>query len=310
MDLVRGVHNIRDRHCGCVATIGNFDGVHAGHRAVLNRLREVGRRFDLPTVVITFEPYPAEYFQGDKAPPRLTSLREKWRLLRGLGADRLVCLHFNGRLANTSANEFVADILVRRLGIRHLIVGDDFRFGRGREGDFSLLKRAGAEFGFEVESTPTFELDGERVSSTRVRAALAEGRLDLAERLLQRPYAITGRVVHGDKLGRELGYPTANIRFRRPPPLRGIFAVEVQGVDGARLGVASLGTRPTVNGTRTLLEVYLFDYQGDLYGRVMTVVFRRMLRDERRFDSVEALTEQIGRDAEAARNYFRQSAAP
>ncbi len=305
MDLVRGVHNIRDRHCGCVATIGNFDGVHAGHQAVLERLRAVGRRHQLPVVVITFEPYPAEYFQGEGAPARLTSLREKWRLVRDLGADRLICLHFNGRLANMSAAEFVDEILVRQLGIRHLIVGDDFRFGRGREGDFAFLRQAGDRHGFDVESTPTYELDGERVSSTRVRCALAEGRLDEAERLLRRPYAITGRVVHGDKLGRQLGYPTANLRFRRPPPLRGIFAVEVEGVEGARFGVASLGTRPTVDGTRTLLEVYLFDYAAELYGQVVTVVFRRRLREERRFDSVDALAEQIGRDADAAREYFR-----
>ena len=305
MDLVRGVHNIRDRHCGCVATIGNFDGVHAGHQAVLERLRKVGRRHNLPIVVITFEPYPAEYFQGEGAPARLTSLREKWRLVRDLGADRLICLHFNGQLANMSAAGFVDDILVRQLGIRHLIVGDDFRFGRGREGDFAFLRQAGAKYGFDVESMPTYELDGERVSSTRVRCALANGRLDEAERLLLRPYAVTGRVVHGDKLGRQLGYPTANLRFRRPPPLRGIFAVEVDGVDGARFGVASLGTRPTVNGTRTLLEVYLFDYAAELYGHVVTVVFRRLLREERRFDSVDALAEQIGRDAEAAREYFR-----
>ena len=305
MDLVRGVHNIRDRHCGCVATIGNFDGVHAGHQAVLERLRAVGWRHQLPAVVITFEPYPAEYFQGEGAPARLTSLREKWRLVRDLGADRLICLHFNGRLANMSAADFVDDILVRQLGIRHLIVGDDFRFGRGREGDFAFLRQAGDRHGFDVESTPTYELDGERVSSTRVRCALAEGRLDEAERLLRRPYAVTGRVVHGDKLGRQLGYPTANLRFRRPPPLRGIFAVEVEGVDGSRFGVASLGTRPTVEGTRTLLEVYLFDFSAELYGQVITVVFRRLLREERRFDSVDALAEQIGRDADAAREYFR-----
>lgn len=307
MQLVRGLHNLRPRHRGCVATIGNFDGVHRGHQAILKRLRERAAELGLPSCVVIFEPQPREFFAPDKAPARLTRLREKLQLLSEQGVDLVLCLAFNRRLRELSAAEFVHATLVAGLGVQHLEVGDDFRFGCDRAGDFDFLLKAGAVEGFTVEAARTIEVDGERVSSSRLRQTLAEGDLQLAQRLLGRPFSLTGRVLHGQKLGRQLGAPTANIQLkRRSTPLTGVFTVSTV-VDGQiHLGVANIGMRPTVESDgKPHLEVHLPDYQGDLYGRLLCVTFHQKLRDEQRFASLEALKAAIDADIAATREYWR-----
>lgn len=308
MEFIRGLHNLRPRHRGCVATIGNFDGVHLGHQAVLGQLAEKGAELRLPTAVITFEPQPQEYFAPDIAPPRLTRLREKITALGRFSVDRILCLPFNDRLASLSADEFIRRVLVEGLGIKYLVVGDDFRFGRDRVGDFGALKAAGERHGFDVVSMHSFSIEGERVSSTGIREALARGDLAHAEQLLGRPYRMSGRVAHGDKRGRSIGFPTANIFLhRRSAPVQGVFAVEMFGIPGEPVeGVANIGSRPTVDGKRSLLEVHLFDFNADIYGRHVHVDFLCKLREERRFDSFDALKQQIELDAREARAFFQK----
>jgi len=287
-----------------VATIGNFDGVHLGHRAVFQRLLAMGRELDLPATVITFEPQAMEFFAPDAAPPRLTRLREKLAALAACGIEQVMLLEFSAKLAGMAARDFIGELLVEGLGVRHLLVGDDFRFGRGREGDYGLLEAMGREQGFAVQDLHTITHSDERVSSTRIREALARGELELARHLLGRPYRICGRVGHGDKRGRAIGFPTANINLhRRVSPLRGVYAVMVDGVaERPWPGVANIGIRPTVGGTtRYLLEVHLFDFDRDIYGRHAEVEARLKLRDEERFGSFEELKAQIGRDVVAAR---------
>lgn len=307
MELIRGLHNLKLRHRGSVATIGNFDGVHLGHQAVIGQLAEEAADAHLPTVLITFEPQPMEYFRPQQAPARLTRLREKLQALRRFSVDRVLCLPFNRALAQMPAEAFIRRVLVEGLGVQYLVVGDDFRFGKDRVGDFAMLQAAGKEFDFQVVNMHTFMIDGQRVSSTRVREALNRGDLAAAERLLGRSYRMSGRVAHGNKLGRQLGFPTANIHLhRKATPLQGIFVVEVFGLDGEPLpGVASLGTRPTVDGKKTILEVYLFDFDRDIYGKHLQVSFLHKLRDEVRYTTLEALKVQIARDVEDAKNYFR-----
>ncbi|QGW75948.1 bifunctional riboflavin kinase/FAD synthetase [Pseudomonas alkylphenolica] len=306
MQLVRGLHNLRPQHRGCVATIGNFDGVHRGHQAILARLRERAVELGVPSCVVIFEPQPREYFAPDTAPARLARLRDKVALLAAEGVDRVLCLAFNQRLSKLSAAEFVDTILVDGLGVKHLEVGDDFRFGCDRVGDFEFLQQAGLSQGFTVEAAQTVELDGLRVSSTQVRQALANADFALAERLLGRPYRISGRVLHGQKLARQLGTPTANIQLkRRRVPLSGVYLVSVE-VDGKPWpGVANIGVRPTVSGDGSAhLEVHLLDYAGDLYGRRLTVEFHHKLREEQRFASLEALKSAIDADIAAARAHW------
>jgi riboflavin kinase/FMN adenylyltransferase len=307
MQLIRGLHNLRPGHRGCVATIGNFDGVHLGHQAVIGQLGEEAGRLHLPSVLITFEPQPMEYFRPQQAPARLTRLREKVEALRRFHIDRLLLLPFNRKLAQMPAEEFNRRVLVEGLAVKYLVVGDDFRFGKERQGDFAMLQAAGREHGFAVVNMHTFLIDGDRVSSTRVRGALNRSDLAAAEQLLGRTYRMSGRVAHGKKLGRELGFPTANIHVhRKATPLQGIFVVEVFGIEGEPLpGVASLGTRPTVDGKTTILEVYLFDFDRDIYGRYLQVSFLHKLRDEERYTTLEALKVQIAKDVADAQNYFR-----
>jgi len=307
MELIRGQHNLKPRHRGCVATIGNFDGVHLGHQCILRRLREAGARLGLPTLVMSFEPHPLEVFRPDEAPARITPLRDKARALEAAGVNRFLCLPFRPSISSMAPQTFIEDLLVRRLGVQFLIVGDDFRFGHRRAGDFTTLQEATDKYGFELERTPTFELDGARASSTRVREALRRGDLPGAERLLGHPYELSGRVIHGDRIGRQLGFPTANIRLRRHPPMSGILVADVDIGDGPRPGIASMGTRPTVNGKRALLEVYLLDFNGNLYGRHLTVTFRDWLRGQERYQSLEALRVQIARDVEYARLWYRRN---
>lgn len=305
MELIRGLHNLKPRHRGCVATIGNFDGVHSGHRAVIAQLMQKAWALRLPTLVMLFEPQPQEFFQPDTAPPRLTRLREKVELLRRYGIDRILCLRFDANLAALSAHEFVERVLVQGLQIRYLAVGEDFQFGHRRHGNFALLTQAGRERSFEVAAVPVFQYDGRRVSSTAVRQALAAGDLPQAQRLLGRPYTICGRVTQGDRRGRTLGFPTANIRLRRrTSPLQGVYVIEVRGIEARPLaGVANVGTRPTLGGKRSLLEVHLFDFNQDIYGRRIEVTFLQKLRDERRFDSLAELQRQIGYDVAQARAF-------
>ncbi|WP_416426958.1 bifunctional riboflavin kinase/FAD synthetase [Pseudomonas sp. App30] len=305
MQLVRGLHNLRPQHRGCVATIGNFDGVHRGHQAILARLRERARELGVPSCVVIFEPQPREYFAPETAPARLARLRDKLALLAEEGVDRVLCLAFNQRLSKLSAAEFVDTILVDGLGVQHLEVGDDFRFGCDRLGDFDFLMQAGVVQGFTVEAAQTVELDGVRVSSTQVRKALAAADFSLAEQLLGRPYRIAGRVLHGQKLARQLGWPTANVQLkRRRVPFTGVYQVSAE-IDGTLWpGVANIGVRPTVAGDGSAhLEVHLLDFAGDLYGRRLTVVFHHKLRDEQRFASLEALKSAIDADVAAARAY-------
>ena len=304
MQLVRGLHNLRQAHRGCVATIGNFDGVHLGHQAVFARLCELGRQLGEPATVITFEPQPQEYFVPEAAPARLTRFREKVTAIRATGVDRLLVLEFGARLAAMPAEAFVGDMLVGTLGVRHLYVGDDFRFGQGRQGDVDLRRRAGERHGFAVDRLDTVAHENARISSSRIRAALDEGDFATAAACLGRPYRICGRVVHGRKLGRGIGFPTANVDLhRRVSPVRGVFAVRVLGLDAEPLpGVANVGTRPTVDGgSRDRLEVHLFDFARDVYGAHVEVEFVEKIREERKFPSFDDLRRQIERDAREAR---------
>ncbi len=286
----------------CALTIGNFDGVHRGHRALIERVTAKARELELVSCVLTFEPHPREFFDPPAAPARLTRLRDKLELIEAAGVERVHVARFDRRFAALPPERFVGDVLVNGLATRWLLVGRDFRFGARRAGDFAALAAAGARHGFEVESMADVLSDGTRVSSSAVRAALAAGEFDAAERLLGHPYTISGRVAHGAKFGRSLGFPTANIVLRRPPPLSGIFVVEV---DGLGPGVASIGRRPTVNPVPLpLLEVHLFDWERDLYGEHLRVRFLKKLRDERKYDGLDALREAIAHDARQARDYF------
>ncbi|NIH11776.1 MAG: bifunctional riboflavin kinase/FAD synthetase [Serratia symbiotica] len=306
MQLIRGIHNIQARHHGCVFTIGNFDGVHRGHQAVLEQLQQEGQRLGLPVMVMIFEPQPLEMFATDQAPARLTRLRDKAKYLAQAGVDYLLCVKFDPRFAANTAQAFIAELLVEKLGVKLLIVGDDFRFGAGRQGDFTLLQQAGKEYGFEVVSTSTFREGGQRISSTAIRHALDDGALPLAENLLGHPYSISGRAVHGDELGRTIGFPTANLPLKRlVAPVKGVYAVEVYGLGPDPLpGVANIGTRPTLDGVCQQLEVHLLDVTMDLYGRHIDVVLRMKMRNEQRFASLDALKQQIADDVVTARKFF------
>ncbi len=303
MELIRGLHNLRDQHRGCVATIGNFDGVHQGHHAVLRQVREKAKSLGVPSVAIIFEPQPREFFEGAHAPPRLTRFREKLERLREHQIDRVFCLHFNEALRALTAEHFIDRLLLNGLEVKHFVVGDDFRFGCDRRGDFQLLQQAGERYGFSVVNTHTFEIAGERVSSTRIRQVLAEHDFALAEQLLGRPYSISGRVIHGRKLGRQIGVPTANLSLQRKKlPFSGVFKVEAAFANGQRhSGVANVGVRPTVNGLSPLLEVHLFDFNASIYGQRLRVTFQHFIRPEQKFANIETLCEQINRDIATAR---------
>jgi riboflavin kinase/FMN adenylyltransferase len=293
-----------------VLTIGNFDGVHLGHRAMLDRLTACARAAGLPAAVLTFEPHPRELFAPEQAPARLSSLREKLNLLEKGGIDHVYICRFDRRMAAISAEEFIENLLVRGLSVRHLIIGDDFRFGKGRGGDFALLQQMGAAHRYTVEAMHTVDVDGERVSSSAVRDALAAGDLEHAARLLGRPYGIAGHVIHGDKVGRKIGFPTANIQLKRKKvPMTGVFAVTVSGLGDKDLpGAANLGVRPTLGDSlKPLLEVHLLDYDYDIYRSHLTVNFLHKLRDEAKYASLDALTTQIARDVAATRDYFKHS---
>ena len=309
MKLIRGLHNLTTPLPGCVVTIGNFDGLHLGHQHVINQLKAVAEIKNLPSVVMLFEPQPVEFFAPEQAPRRLSRLRDKIIQLQQFGVDYMFCLHFNRTLANMTAEEFVQRILVDRLNVRHIVIGDDFRFGKGRTGDFDYLRECGHRAGFEVENTHTLLIDNERVSSTRIRQCLYNNDLVSARQLLGRPYTLSGKVAHGQKLGRQLGYPTINLKMGRTPiAASGIFAVLVKGLDNRVLrGVASLGTRPTVDGSATILEVYILNFSEQIYGSCVDVELLHKIREEQKFASLAELTVQINQDINDAKTYFEHN---
>ncbi len=299
------------RRQACALTIGNFDGVHRGHQALLGEVRDAAQRRSILPCVLTFEPHPREFFAqrrpGLQAPHRIASLRDKLGALAAAGIARTCVMHFNERVATLDADRFVEHILVRGLQVQWLMIGDDFRFGADRRGDFNHLRDAAGRFGFELHSMPTVRAGGRRISSSAVREALGRGELSLAADLLGRPYAVSGHVVHGRKLGRTLGFPTLNLRMPPGrPALAGIFVVRVHGLAPEPLpAVASLGTRPAVESDGAwLLETHVLDWQGDAYGRLVRVEFLSKLRDEAHYDTLDALTAQIQKDAAAARAHF------
>jgi riboflavin kinase/FMN adenylyltransferase len=302
MRLIRGLYNLRPKHQQGVATIGNFDGVHRGHQNVLRQLSEQSRRLGCPSTVITFEPLPHEYFMGTHSPPRLTPLCEKLKLMSAQGIDQTLNLAFNQRLAEMTAADFIQKVLVDGLAIRLLIIGDDFRFGKGRTGDFAMLQDAGKKYGFEVRDTKTFSDQTGRISSSRIREALENGDMNTAQDLLGRPFTMSGRVIHGKQLGRQLGFPTANIRIGRSvSPLRGVFAIRSEGIGN---GVANVGTRPTVDGKSFLIEAHFLDFSGDLYGQRLKIEWLKKIRSEQKFESLDALKQQIEKDIVAAKAVF------
>lgn len=306
MELIRGLYNLRPHQHGCVLTIGAFDGIHVGHQEMIRVLRDRARQHGLPAALLSFEPTPREFFaqvSGKGPPARLTRFREKFEALAGFGVDRFVCLRFDERVRRLGRDQFVGEVLVKALGVRHIVVGHDFRFGRDNQGDIACLRSLAASGGFEVTEVPPFEVDGERVSSSLIRTALGARDLTRAAKLLGRPYRMTGKVLHGEKLGRKLGFPTANLRLhRRTTPLAGVFAIRVTGGGLTNApGVASLGTRPTVNGKELLLEAHVFDFDGNLYRKPLHVDFIAFLREERGFADLDALIAQMQIDAAQAR---------
>jgi riboflavin kinase/FMN adenylyltransferase len=306
MQLIRGIHNIQSQDHGCVLTIGNFDGVHLGHARVITALIEKAKVLNCIPAVMIFEPQPQELFSPETAPARLTRLRDKYILLKKLGVERLICVNFHRDFASKSAEDFIEELLVKQLGIKHLIIGDDFRFGKNRMGNFSLLKQAGEKFNFAVSDTASFKLEDCRISSTQIRNALEQDLLADAEKMLGRAYSIIGRVFHGDKRGRQLGFPTANVLLkRRVSPISGVYAVKVKTVEHSFYGVANIGSRPTVSGIRQQLEVHIFNFNKDIYGQTIEVVMLKKLRDEIKFSSIDDLKKQISQDSEQAKAFVQ-----
>lgn len=302
MTLIRGIEKLQKHHGPCVASIGNYDGVHLGHQHVIKTLLQHSQRLGVKSTVISFEPLAKEFFRPNSV-QRLTSIEERAELLFSLGVDQVLCVDFNAQFAAYSPQGFVKDVLLDGLGIKHLCVGDDFRFGKDRAGDFALLAALGQRHGFAVTAHETFELQGSRVSSGRVRVALGEGDFVLADRLLGRPYVIQGQVSKGQQLGRTIDFPTANIVLPEMlMPLNGVFAVKCELEDGSEVaGVANIGSRPTVDGKENRLEVHLFDFDADIYGQTLSVSFVKKIRNEKKFDSFDDLKVQIQKDARLAR---------
>lgn len=308
MKFIRGLHNLQRQRKDCAATIGNFDGVHLGHQKVLEQLKKTAKETGLISTVVIFEPQPIEFFSPEKAPSRLTRLREKLQQFSRHDIDRVVCLNFNEQIANLSAEQFIDDILLNALAVKELIIGDDFHFGKNRQGNFEYLVNVAQDKGFKVEMTHTLNYESERVSSTFIREVLASGEMDKASELLGRPYRISGRVVHGDKRGRKLGFATANIELHRYlSPVVGIFSGRVYGLQDEPLDAAIyVGSRPVYQGEHVILEVHILDYENDIYGRHLQVELLEKLRGEGEFTSEEELVIQIGKDIEACKNSLKQ----
>ena len=306
MEFIRGLYNLKPEHRGCVATIGTFDGVHLGHQRVLRQVKLKALMQGLPAVVVLFEPQPLEYFAKDQAPRRITRLREKLLLLEQHGIDRVLCLRFDAKLLSLSPHDFIQQLLVSGLAVSHFVVGDDFRFGKGRMGNYGLLQSEGLIHGFDVENTQTCELDGERVSSTRIRNALEVHDLAAVRRFIGRPFIVTGKVAYGQQLGRKLGVPTANIRLQKPrPALQGVYATLVHGLlDKPIASVANIGYRPTLVGVQPQLEVHLFDFSDDFYGKTISVEICQFIRSEKKFEGLTQLQTQIKLDMQTAKDFF------
>jgi riboflavin kinase/FMN adenylyltransferase len=296
---------------GRAVTIGNFDGVHCGHQALIRQAQTLAQRDNLTSTVVTFEPHPKAFFAPDQAPGKIQGLRGKAEAIAALGIEELCILRFRKALASMSAESFMQEFLCKALDAKHIVIGDDFRFGAKRRGDVGMLSSASAAHGWDVHTIESVSTDGERASSSRLRSALSAGDLRLAQRLMGRPYTLSGHVSHGRKLGRDIGFPTLNIAVDRALILSGVFVVSVHGIASQPLqGVASLGRRPTVeNEGRLLLEVHLFDWTGDLYGKHVRVEFHEKLRNEQRYDALSEMIAQIHLDAQAARDYFAQQHA-
>jgi riboflavin kinase / FMN adenylyltransferase len=309
MHLISGLSHFEPFKNGCVLTIGNFDGLHLGHRTVIKKLAERGEALGLPVVIMIFEPQPLEYFLGGNSPSRLMCLREKVIEFAKLPVDNLLIVRFNRYLANCDAEQFIDEILIKKLNVKHLVIGDDFHFGKARRGNFAMLKEKGKLYGYSVEDTGSYQVGGLRISSTLIRDALGEGDLAQAEKLLGHCYSVCGRVAHGDKRGRTIGYPTANIRmFRKNTPVNGVFAVTMTGIGGLEFeGVANVGTRPTfAGGSKVILEIYLFDFDKEIYGHYVEVHFKQKIRDEMRFQSIEQLKAQIEKDVSETKKIFAE----
>ena len=309
MHLIRGLAHLKPLEQGCVLSIGNFDGIHTGHKKVITKLALRGKAMKLPTVVMLFEPQPLEFFLGENAPSRLMRLREKIIQFKRLPIDKLLVVKFNQFMANYEAEDFIFDFLVKKLNVKHLIIGDDFHFGKARCGNYAMLKEKGQEFGFQVEDTSSYYVDKNRVSSTLIRDALGSGDLSTAKLMLGRDYSVCGRVAHGKKRGRTIGFPTANIlMFRKNTPIAGVFAVTMTGIDNKEIqGIANVGTRPTVEaGNKVILETHLIDFNQDIYGQYVEVHFKQKIRDEIRFQSLDDLKTQIKKDIVIAKRVFTQ----
>ena len=307
MHLIRGLAHLKPLTDGCVLSIGNFDGVHLGHRKVIEKLAAQGKKMDLPVVVMMFEPQPLEFFLGENAPSRLMRLREKVIQFKSLPVDKLLIVRFNQTFADYEAEDFITDFLLNKLKIKHLVVGDDFHFGKARRGNFAMLKEKGLLFGFEVEDTRSLYMENHRVSSTLIRDALGSGDLAKAKRMLGRDYSVCGRVAHGNKRGRTIGFPTANIlMFRKNTPVTGVYAVTMTGIDNKIIpGIANVGTRPTVaGGKKVILETHLFDFEKEIYGQYVEVHFKQKIRDEICFKSFDELKVQIKKDIVIAKLVF------
>jgi riboflavin kinase/FMN adenylyltransferase len=312
MRVIRGLSHLEPLDRGCVLTIGNFDGLHLGHRAVIEKLAAKGRASGLPVAVMIFEPQPLEYFLGDNAPSRLMRLREKVIGFSELPVDYLLVARFNRQFADLDAEKFIEDILIEKLNVKHLVIGDDFHFGKARRGNFAMLQEKGRKGEFKVEDTGSFYVEGHRVSSTLIRDALAAGNLEQAEQFLGHSYSVCGRIVHGEKRGRTLGFPTANIKLhRKNSPIQGVFAVTMTGLGEEEFqGIANVGTRPTVDGgSKVILETHLFNFDREIYGRYVEVHFKHKIRDEMRFHSLEKLKAQIEKDVALTQKIFADSNA-
>ena len=308
MELIRGLHNLRARHRGCVLSIGNFDGFHRGHLALVARLKQHAVRSGLPAAVQIFEPTPREVFVPQQAPGRIATFRDKLAQLEAAGVDRVLCVRFSKRFAAIPAEQYVEQVLVGKLGVKAVVIGDDFRFGAGRGGDLALLQKLGLQHGFVAESLPTVEVSGERASSTALREALGAPDLARAARLLGRPYGLSGRVRRGLQLGRQLGMPTVNVVMRRRPALHfGVYVVRVRAGQRAWNGVANLGVRPTLAHSGCVLEAHLFGMSESLYGELVQVEFRQFLRSEARFETLEALAAQMQKDGEQAQAWLKEA---
>lgn len=302
MQLIRGLQSLTEQARGCVATIGKFDGIHCGHQQILDAVIAKAAAMNVPSVVILFEPDPQEFFLGEKAPARLTRFREKWAELEHHGIDKVLCLRFNQKLAQMPAENFINDVLVSRLKVRHLIVGDDFRFGASRRGDFAMLQQKGEQY-FSVQSTASIMQGNERISSTLIRQKLAENKLDDVRLLLGRNFTISGRVAHGDKVGRTIGFPTLNIPLKRKvSPVKGVYLVRVSGLTKSpHYGVANVGVRPTLGKLVSRLEVHVLNFEQQCYGAHVTVAFLHKIREEQKFASLDELKHQIAQDIKQAK---------